>query len=218
MKNLIILLLIFISTGQINSQHCEPICNSYLNGIELSLVGEKLNELNLNLSFFRNGGPVKEAHQIYIILFDAEKEKTLKKYLKIKRDSFKLQKNRDDKFFKEISEFAKLLDKKVISKINTEAFYGIYHYKYSISKPDLHKFILKSFDISDDELEGKVFKLFIVIPFLSSPYSDMTGLTEDKHDCNDAVYPYLSSSVLPYQISFIKYAWIQGLTLTIKNI
>ena len=195
MKYIIFLILCFLGYESVLGQHCAPIEESYLTTVSLSHQEENL---KFHLEYFKSGGKVKQAYQIYLIayleknesaVFEEQKEKgKINAQLKnIKNDSVVM-----------------ILDTEVIRLSENK----VYIYDYTVSMNKLVETIVKKskLDKKDRHSNGGYgyfndkIKIAVLIPFLeSTELSNDKRLPSDKHECNYAGKSSLLFQPLPYE-------------------
>ncbi|MFH1194060.1 MAG: hypothetical protein V1720_00025 [bacterium] len=198
------------------SQHCCPICESYLGNIS---VAHYEDSLKINIQYCKLGGnPHGTAYQFYLIGYLAKNESKL---LALDRENITIYKH------------SIVLQNKVIgaddnavenSKIK-ESGISFNHYSYQFRDTivfeinDLAKKIISSFEINGDSDSTVIggwgsynekFKIAVFIPLLDDVINSTSNLLpEDKHECNYANLPYLLFQPLPYTFE-IKFGTVMG--------
>lgn len=178
----VLLLLLFSKIA--SAQHCPPIFDSFLS--ETKLTPTRDGKLKVNLTYNKMGGRSHEAYQAYLIAFlksdaaNAFPKKSgeifdPKLSIVLKTDLVKKQKNKDDE-----DDDTYLFDAEVdLTKLTS----------------DLAE--LRKIDLTAKDSPVEICFAFF-IPFLADEkYSLLSGLPEDRHECNYGEEPALLTFQFP---------------------
>ena len=195
---------IFIVTP-IGAQHCAPIVESYLSQISVK-HDAKDQALDLKLEYCKTGGRPMPKYQIYLLAYLEKNEHGVPAHPP-----------------------ADLIDKQVVRVLHTQVVErsedGTYEFKLRLNMNELAKKIIDLGHLTEKDSETPGgwgyfednFRLAVFVPFLADrTYSVLSGLPEDRHECNYTKARSLLFQPLPYSFS-INFGIVQAVRLAEGN-
>lgn len=174
--------------GEVVAQHCAPITESYLSGIQLE---RQADGLQLSLQYSKTGGRRQRAYQAYLVAFP-------------------------ERLSAQVAELTpqRAIEKKLVTVIQTQLIprdaAGQYQSQWKLETEPLVEQLITADVISADRVNDvggwksyqDQLRFAVFIPFLEDDaYSNLEGLPADTHECNYAGEAALLYERLPQSLT-----------------